>query len=185
MKSWALLLAGLMLSGCTAAYKTDSFVPPSQNFDQAASTYVAVPEDGRYADAAYPGSGRQTALAMFQAVLMHTSRATVADTRQPHDINLDKAKALAAVYLFEATIINWEDRATEWSGLPDRLTLRIVAYDVASGRELTSSVLTSHSGWWTLGGDHPQDLLPETVKPFFDGVYGTASPAAPRSAERR
>ncbi|HVA12975.1 MAG TPA: DUF4823 domain-containing protein, partial [Stellaceae bacterium] len=61
---------------------------------------------------------------------------------------------------------------TEWSGLPDRITLKLTVYDVATGQRLTGTVLSSHSSWWTLGGDHPQDLLPETLKPFFDRVYG-------------
>lgn len=175
MKILWILFVGVLLSGCASEYKTDSFSAPSSTLDRSAIAYVAVPDNGRYGDITYQGSAKQTTLAIFGAISTRASRAVMADTHLTHDADLAAAKRLGASYLFEAVIINWEDRATEWSGRPDRITLKLTVYAVATGQELASAVLNSHSSWWTLGGNHPQDLLPETLQPFVDRVYGGAA----------
>jgi hypothetical protein len=75
-------------------------------------------------------------------------------------------------YYVEPQILHWEDRATEWSALPDKIEIKISVYDASLGTELASSVLTGRSKWATLGGDHPQDLLPEPVRGYVDALYG-------------
>lgn len=168
-----LVLAALTLTGCYAAdYKTDSFTAPPAALSDTATAYVAVPDDGRYGDQIYAGSGNETALAIVAAVSMH-GRAILGIGRQTHETDLAKAKEAKASYLFEPLILHWEHRATEWSGKPNRITLRIEIYETADDRILADTVLESHSSWWTLGGDRPQDLLPKTIKPFIDRVYGS------------
>jgi hypothetical protein len=165
-------LALVSLTGCyTAEYKLDSINTPSTALGSTKTAYVAIPEDGRYADQVYAGSGNQTALAILAAVSQH-GHGILGKTHQPHDADLKDAKVDGASYLFEPLILHWEDRATEWSGKPDRITLRIEVYDTATDKILSDSVLEAHSSWYTFGGDHPQDLLPKTVGPFVDRVYG-------------
>jgi Domain of unknown function (DUF4823) len=173
-KFTVLALIMLTMTGCyTAAYKTDSFNAPPSPLDSALKAYVAIPEDGRYGDELYPGSGNDTASAIIAAISVH-GRAVMAKAYQSHDASLASAKETGSAYLFEPAILHWEDRATEWSGLPDRITIRIDVYDCATDKGLLAdAILEAHSSWWTLGGDHPQDLLPKTVGPLVDQLYGT------------
>jgi hypothetical protein len=74
-------------------------------------------------------------------------------------------------YYVEPDILHWEDRATEWSGIPDRIEIKISVYDAISGAELASSIVSGKSKWGTFGGDHPQDLLPEPVNKYVESLY--------------
>jgi len=58
-------------------------------------------------------------------------------------------------YYVASEILHWEDRATEWSGLPDKIEIKVIIYDTKSGREISSAVLSGRSKWTTFGGDHP------------------------------
>lgn len=166
-----LALTSFALTGCyTAEYKVDSFNAPLGGLSAARTAYVAIPEDGRYGDQVYAGSGTETALAILTEVSKH-GRGVLAKSHQAHDADLTDAKMAGAAYLFEPLILHWEHRATEWSGLPNRITLRIEVYETGTNKVISNSVLESHNSWWTLGGDHPEDLLPKTVGPFVDRLY--------------
>jgi hypothetical protein len=55
-------------------------------------------------------------------------------------------------YYVDPEILHWEDRATEWSGRPDTIEIRISIYDSTSEDELASAVLKGKSKWATFGG---------------------------------
>ena len=55
-------------------------------------------------------------------------------------------------YLLKPQILHWEDRATEWSGKPDRVKVSLPLYK--SGRLIGSALVSAKSSWWTYGGDH-------------------------------
>jgi hypothetical protein len=166
-----LVLVSFVLTGCyTAEYKVDSYNAPPGGLSAARTAYVAIPEDGRYGDEVYTGSGTETALAILAEVSKH-GRGVLAKSYQTHNTDLTDAKTAGAAYLFEPLILHWEHRATEWSGLPNRITLRIEVYDTATNKVISDSVLEAHSSWWTLGGDHPEDLLSKPLGPFVDRVY--------------
>ena len=74
-------------------------------------------------------------------------------------------------YYVAPEILHWEDRATEWSGRPDRIEVQISIYDVNMQTEIASSVITGKSAWATFGGDHPQDLLPEPTNAYVASLY--------------
>ena len=68
-------------------------------------------------------------------------------------------------------ILHWEDRATQWSGKTDKITIKYSVYDTATGQVLASSVMSASSKWATFGGDHPQDLLPHPTQQFVDKLF--------------
>lgn len=70
------------------------------------------------------------------------------------------AGAADADFLVYPQIVHWSDRATEWSGIPDRITLDLTIYDIATGDVLNRQEIRASSRWATFGGDHPQELLP-------------------------
>jgi hypothetical protein len=81
------------------------------------------------------------------------------------------AKQANYKYLVYPTILEWEDRATEWSMLPDRASINVDIVDVTDGRTIESVVINDKSGIATLGGDHPQDLLPIPVEEFVSTLF--------------
>lgn len=68
-------------------------------------------------------------------------------------------------------ILHWEERATEWSGKPDRIEIQIIIYDLSTKKQIVNSTYTGKSKWATFGGDHPQDLLAEPTQTFVDALY--------------
>ena len=68
-------------------------------------------------------------------------------------------------------IVHWEDRATEWSLKSDKVEVKITVHDVARGRMLASAVVSGSSGLLTIGGDHPQDLLPEPMDSYVGSLF--------------
>ena len=74
-------------------------------------------------------------------------------------------------YYVEPDILHWDDRATEWSGKPDKIEIKISVYSARLGTELASSVQSASRKWATFGGDHPQDLLPEPLIKYYESLY--------------
>jgi len=74
-------------------------------------------------------------------------------------------------YLVFSTILEWEDRATEWSMIPDKVSVKIVVFNVKTEERLSSTIVKGKSGWATFGGDHPQDLLPEPIEQYTDSLF--------------
>jgi len=68
-------------------------------------------------------------------------------------------------------ILHWEDRATEWSGKPDVIEVRLTLIDVASGRPLDETVISGKSKWATFGGDHPQELLAVPFEQYAAALF--------------
>ncbi len=74
-------------------------------------------------------------------------------------------------YLIYPIILHWEDRATEWSAKPDKIQVKISVTRVNDKKIIRSGILEGRSGIATLGGDKPQDLLPEPIDEYFDALF--------------
>lgn len=92
-----------------------------------------------------------------------------------HEANARVARSRKLRYLAIPTILHWEDRATEWSGKPDRISDRLVFLDVVTGQTMDSAVMTAKSKWFTFRGDHPPDAAASDRD-----VHGTALPRGKR-----
>src|SRR5215468_3218748 len=88
------------------------------------AVYIAVPRDGFYGDENYQGSGLSTAQAFLSAFAKRARRVEVATS-----------------YLVYPTILHWEERATEWSGLPDRIEVKVELVDVATDTPLDTGII--------------------------------------------
>ena len=133
--------------------------------------FVAVPRDGAYGSKVYARSGEMTAGVIVGALARKGARADRADAYATLPASLDAARAAGATFLVYPTIIAWEDRATEWSGKSDVAEVRIEIVSVASGKVADSVIIKGKSGWATLGGDHPQDLLPKPIGDYFNALF--------------
>lgn len=172
LKYLAALLLAVSLTGCVSKYRVDSYEAPSRHLDKEASFYVALPADGQYGGTVYAESGAATAQAVSSALLVHADTAVIGTTPgEELESAIAQAKQRILTHVFVTRILNWEERATEWSGIPDKITLKLSVYEALSGKLVSSTVTSASSKWGTFGGDHPQDLLPEPTKRFVDPLF--------------
>lgn len=161
----------IALSGCASKQRVDALQPPASRLSPQASFYVVKPKDAQYANELYPGSGEMTALASVGALARHVGKIEQAQETEDLSQAIASAKKRGLTHVLEPMILHWEDRATEWSGIPDKITIKYSVYDVQSGQSLSSGVVSASSKWATFGGDHPQDLLPLPSRKFIDNLF--------------
>jgi Domain of unknown function (DUF4823) len=172
MRYLATILLLIAITGCTSKYRVDSYESPTTRLDEQASFYVVLPKDGQYEGQVYQGSGISTASAVATALLVHVDK-VVTGTVSGEDFEpaLATARERRLSHVVNIIILHWEDRATEWSGITDKITLKLAVYDTQLGTPVSSTVTSASSKWGTMGGDHPQDLLPEPTKTFVDALF--------------
>jgi hypothetical protein len=176
MRLVAYLVAGLatLATGCSSEYRQKEIAVPSTKLLMGRSVAIATPENGSYSTTEYTASGKMTALAVRAAFAKFTNSITV--FTEYKDLRSLKEKAPSGFdYYVVPEIVHWEDRATEWSGLPDQIQITLSMFEGETWRELASVSIWGKSKWATLGGDHPQDLLPEPINKYVTSLYEPAS----------
>ncbi len=170
MRTIFLVVFSVLLAGCTARYQQQSLITPSAQLEAGRPVIVAMPRNGSYGAKQYPESGKMAADAVRAAFARHTDAATLSVVCRDLAC-LQHSPDTRGSYLVVPDILHWEDRATEWSGIPDRLEIKLSVYDGETGRTLASSILAGKSKWATFGGDHPQDLLADSLKRYVEALY--------------
>jgi hypothetical protein len=169
MRLIPILACVAILSACASTYTSTPVVQPGLKLDPSKSVFIATPANGEYGSAVYANSGKMTANAVRVAFSRFTTNTTISpDCRDL--VCLGKSQAQPYDYYVVPEILHWEDRATEWSGIPDRLEVKLSIFD-GNKKELASTIITGKSKWATLGGDHPQDLLPEPLNKYVESLY--------------
>jgi len=165
-----LVSSAILLAGCSAKYSTNNIQERTEHLVKDVSVVISQPTDGVYETHTYSGSGRATADAVKAAFLRHSDNVTVfADC---DDVTCLKANhSISRGYYVVPQILHWEDRATEWSGIPDKIEVKITVYNAESNNRVASTIINGKSKWATFGGDHPQDLLPEPINMFVSSLY--------------
>ncbi|MDT8404538.1 DUF4823 domain-containing protein [Sulfuriflexus sp.] len=161
----------VLLSSCADNHQLMRMGGNLPKLDQGGVVYVSVPGDGRYGQTIYYGSGQNTAQIVVLAFSQHLKRVESGHEYQDFNASLGVARKIGAMYLVAPTILEWEDRATEWSGIPDKASIKLTVTDVSTGATLDSVILKGKSGLATFGGDHPQDLLPRPVGEYVNSLY--------------
>ncbi|HEY2988843.1 MAG TPA: DUF4823 domain-containing protein [Candidatus Binatia bacterium] len=170
MKALLTISIALFLSSCTASYQQRVLKPASSKLDRGGGVFISTPKNGWYGNTEYKNSGKMTANAVKAAFARFSNNVYISEECLGPGC-LKGVPADKYAYYVAPEVLHWEDRATEWSGIPDQVEIKIVVYDTKSGAEVASSVLTGKSKWATFGGDHPQDLLPEPLNRFVESLY--------------
>jgi uncharacterized protein DUF4823 len=150
MKVLLIVSIGIFLSGCAATYNQQILKSPTSKLERDKGVFISTPKNGWYV---------MTANALKAAFSRFSNNIYISEDCS----GLECLKIIPTekyAYFAEPDILHWEDRATEWSGLPDRIEVKISIYDAALGAEIASAVKSGKSKWATFGGDHPEDLLP-------------------------
>ena len=165
------LIISLSIVGCADKSGVKYLNNHETKLNPTKSVYIAEPKDGRYGNKVYSGSGATTAQALLKGFAKYIDEVETANKYQSRDEALNYAIAKNYSYLVYPDILQWEDRATEWSGIPDRISIKITIIDTKTSQSITSSIINGRSGWATFGGDHPQDLLPDAVEDLTKNLY--------------
>ena len=160
----------ILVTGCASTYKYKELQSIEIKLDSSKGVLISTPEDGFYGSTQYHNSGRMTANAVRAAFSKYASRVDVINTCHGDDC-LNSIDTEKYGYYVRPEILHWEERATEWTGLPDRIEIQLVIYDTVTKNELVNSSYTGKSKWATFGGDHPQDLLPEPTNKYASSLY--------------
>ena len=164
------LFLAILVTGCASTYKYKESQSIETKLDRSKGVLISTPEDGWYGNTQYRNSGRMTAIAVRRAFSKYASTVDLVNTCHGDDC-LDSIDTEKYGYYVKPEILHWEERATEWSGKPDRIEIQLVIYDSVTKKELTKSSYTGKSKWATFGGDHPQDLLPEPTFQYVSSMY--------------
>jgi hypothetical protein len=169
------LVLVILLAGCVHTYEIEPVGHSGGNLNlpPAPSFFVAIPSDGQYGARTYAGSGRTVTQAIVLAISPHTREVGTAAEFASLAENLAAARSSGRDFLVQPTIVNWEDRATEWSGKPDRVSIRLELYDVSSGKNIDTVMISGKSKWATFGGDHPEELLQEPLESYAKRILGS------------
>jgi len=144
MTKISMLLAVIsFLSGCISKREI-SFQKQAQ-LPATAKINIVTPSDGIYMDEDYPKSGTVVARKLVAALLPYFPNTSNVSVKNDSEFSI------------APQILHWEDRATEWSGKPDKVKVSLPLYK--SGNLIGSATVSAKSSWWTFGGDHPEDFL--------------------------
>lgn len=157
----------VLLSGCASTYKHSTLAEPSAKLERGKTVLIATPVNGSYEGKEYQNSGKMTASAVRSAFARFASSTTVLP--ECNDISC-LGRDPSHDYCVIPEILHWEDRATEWSGIPDRIEVKISIFDI-NRKVIASAIISGKSKWATFGGDHPQDLLPEPMNTYIESLY--------------
>src|SRR5262249_2070374 len=158
------------LVGCAHHYNLHP-IQHAEPLDTKASALVALPDDGKFEKITYPGSGRQTARAVAAAFAKHLARVDIMPALATSAEQLASARSGGFDYLVTPSITHWEDRATEWSGRPDRIEIELRTQRANTGETLNLGSVQGRSRWGTLGGDSPEDMLTEPITTYVDWLF--------------
>ena len=178
--SAVIVVCALVLTACSASYQereTAGTEASSVRLDPGKDVFVAVPADGQYAAITYRGTGRVVAQKTAAAFSRYARRVEIAAI-----VSVDRQELLAAArktgagYLAIPSIAHWEQRATEWSGIPSRVSVALAIIEVDTGLELRSSLLESRSATMTLVRPNPENLAQHMIDQNVAGLYGAKAP---------
>ena len=160
----------LFLSGCSSSFKYNELQTPELKLDKSVGVLISTPENGWYDQIEYKKSGHMTANEIRSAFAKNAHKVSITSecigTSCLETIDTDDYG-----YYINPIILHWEDRATEWSGKPDKLEIQIITYDSKTKKEIGNTTYSGKSKWLTFGGDHPQDLLEKPTKKYVDTLY--------------
>jgi hypothetical protein len=171
----------LGLAACTASYKqreTGGLEASSVRLDASKNVFVSVSPDGQYGSKVYPGTGRTVAQKTAAAFSRYVRRVEVGGRPvSSRDELLAAARNAGAGYLVIPNVTHWEQRATEWSGIPSRVSMSLTVIDTQTGAEVRSALLESRSAVMTMIRPNPDNLAQEMIDQQVSAFYGVQNPS--------
>jgi hypothetical protein len=165
-------LLAFLLTGCKSTYSEKNLTTEPPPLLQGSSRiYVAVPYDASFKKQVALNSGKHTAEALYVAFKRYSRGIYMGKFPESATEAVESARRYSAEYLIYPHILKWEDRATEYSGIRDRLELKIDLITLSDGKLAFSREIQATGKWLTEGGDTPNDLLEQPIEEFVNALF--------------
>jgi len=131
-----------LLTACSVTRSSKVVVVPGKLVPSGSKVFVlAVPDGQQRKKGPAAGSGLAVAVGLRDALFAQGFPPLLGDGSDL-EAGLAEGSRLGYDYVLRASIVQWEDNATQWSGNPDMATLSVALYDI-DRRELIAT--SSHS----------------------------------------
>jgi hypothetical protein len=168
-----MILAGMaVLTACKSTYsEKDLSNEPPPLLKSNSRIYVAIPFDATFKKEVVQGSGKQTAQAFQVAFLRYTRSVYMSKFPESVGEALEIARNGHMEYVLYPTIVRWEDRATEYTGLRDQLAVKAELIDLKTSKVVFSREIEATGKWMTDGGESPKDLLEQPAEQYANALF--------------
>jgi hypothetical protein len=139
-----LLILSTTVCGCTATYTQNNIIDLGSKLTKSRPIVIATPVDGYYMDQQYPNSGKMTATAVKSSFAMFATSTVVVPNCNTLEC-LKNSQPNDSSYYVIPEILHWEERATEWSGLPDKIEIKLSVNDGQNLKSIASTVISGKS----------------------------------------
>ena len=166
MNRYRLLVIGFLLLVLNGCFATREIVPGMQTpgesvVTKADTVVIMLPNDGTYRGTVYAGSGKVVATKIKRATFGKVQTSEIVETTNPKDA-LAYCKDKSIRFLIQPSILHWEDRATNWSGMRDFIKIEVLLVNTRDTSTLNSIMYNASSSWWTFVNTPPEDMLDES-----------------------
>lgn len=159
------LTLSVVLFSCSSTYNMEKEKFIEGYLEKNKTFGIATCEDGFYNTEIYENSGRTVANIIKQELTPYSKRVTIYKKNEILD-DFTAEELATNDYIVIPKILHWEDRATAWSGRPDKLEITITIYD-SKKKPLASANISGKSASMTLGTTDPSELLSKPLKEWL------------------
>lgn len=161
------LAAGVLAAGCQSTGRTEPDPAATRvRLEPRGPIYVAVPSDALFKNGVMIDSGKQTATVLVKAFSRYVKPVYMGRRMESVPEAMSAARRFHCTYLIYPTVLRWEERATEYSGIRDQVEVKIEVLSVETAGVLHSTTIQGKGKWMTSGGETPKDILVEPVEKY-------------------
>lgn len=167
----AALCASLFACSTPGYHRISRPLDSGAAFSRGDSFYVASANNGIYSETEYPFSGFETASAAYSALSGLSSRVGKSVGIKSLDAALKEAREGGFKILFMCEILHWEDRASGFSGVPDRAEVKVSAVEVSTGKVLDCAVIEAVGTDASFSSVRPADLIRAPISEYARSLF--------------
>ncbi|MDH5755498.1 MAG: DUF4823 domain-containing protein [Nitrospinota bacterium] len=173
MRPFATVILCSLLVGCVSANTSvDRLNTALVNFDKNFSAMVVQPADGGSLGKTYRGSGAKVAFEFARAMKPLVADVKISPNSSDNQSLFEDARKQNVRYLLIPQIMHWEDRATQWSGIPDRMEIQVELIDLVTGDTLDTSSISSNSSDVEFTDAPVGEMVRSAADRYFQSLQG-------------
>ena len=177
------ILALSALTAC-ATSQTGGGVVPGQTIRPVSKIIVMpIPDGVERKDGPAGGSGTAMTAAVRDA-LIQAGQSPMVTEAAALEAAINHARGVGYDYVLKATITEWEDNATEWSGRPDSAAVSAELYDVTSMQLVSTATQREQASAVALLSESPERFIPTLSRRIVEKLFGVALPVNGQTGKR-
>jgi len=163
------------LAAC-ATSQTGGGVVPGQTIRPASKIIVLpIPDGVERKDGPAAGTGAAMAAGIRDA-LIQAGVSPMVTEQTGLDGAIKQARSLGYDYVLKATITEWEDNATEWSGRPDSAGVSAELYDAKSMQLVSTATQREQASAMAVVPQSPERFIPTLSRRVVEKLLGVTLP---------